>query len=75
MKITVVAHPRSKFEKVIEHEGVYNCYFNVAPAGGRANTKIIEMLSDHFNVSKTNICIIIGKTAKEKVVEIKGVSE
>ncbi len=73
MKITVKAHPKSKFEKVIEYEGIYNCYFNVSPSGGRANIKVVEMLSGFFKVPKSNIEIIIGKTSKEKVVGIKGI--
>lgn len=73
MKITVKAHPKSKFEKVIEHEGIYNCYFNVAPSNGRANIKVVEMLSSFFRVPKSNIKILIGKTSREKVVEIKDI--
>lgn len=72
MKIIVRAHPKSKFEKVIEHEGEYNCYFNVPPSGGRANEKVIEMLSKYFNVPKSMIEIKIGTMSKEKVVEIEG---
>lgn len=75
MKITVKAHPKSRFEKVIEHEGVYNCYFNVAPSGGRANIKVIEMISQEFKVPKSLVEIKMGKTSSEKVIEIKGISE
>lgn len=73
MKITIKAHSRSKFEKVVEHEGVYNYYFNVPPSGGRANKKIIKMLSEYFKVSKNNIEIKPGVMNTEKVVEIKGI--
>lgn len=70
MRITVKAHPKSKFEKVIEHEDVYHCYFNVPPERGRANIKVIEMLSEYFKKPKANIEIIVGKTASDKIVEV-----
>lgn len=70
VKITVKAHPKSKFEKVIEHEGVYHCYFNVAPEKGRANEKVIELLVSYFGLRKCDVSIIVGKTAPDKIVEI-----
>lgn len=70
MKIDVKAHPKSKFEKVIEHEGVYHCYFFVPPEKGKANDKIIEMLHLYFAVPKSSIQIIVGKTAPDKIVEV-----
>ncbi len=70
MKITVRAHPRSKFEKVIEHEGVYNAYFNVVPKGGAANEKITEMLADYFKTTKSDVVLIFGKTSRDKLFEI-----
>jgi uncharacterized protein YggU (UPF0235/DUF167 family) len=70
MNVQVLAHPRSKFEKVIEHEGIYNFYFNVAPEAGRANQKIIEMASGYFKIPKSNIAVIVGRTSKQKVLQI-----
>ena len=72
MFITVYANPRSRFEKIEKiTDKEYLLYFNVVPERGKANQKIIEMLSRHFEVPKSNIEIKLGKTAKEKVVEIK----
>lgn len=70
MKIAVKAHPKSKFEKVIEHENVYHCYFNVPPSGGRANERVVSLLSEYFQVPKTKVLIRLGKTAPDKVIEI-----
>jgi len=69
MKITIKAHPRSNFEKIIEHEGVYHAYFNVIPKKGAANAKIIEMLSHYFKVTKSDINIVVGKTSPDKIIE------
>lgn len=70
LKINVKAHPKSKFEKVIEHEEVYNCYFNVPPEKGKANDKIIEMLVSYFGVRKCDVKILAGKTSRDKIIEI-----
>jgi len=72
MYITVNVNPRSRFEKIEKiTDKEYRLSFNVVPERGKANQKIIEMLSRHFEVPKSNIEIKLGKTAKEKVVEIK----
>jgi hypothetical protein len=71
MFITVYANPRSRFEKVEKlSEKEYRLSFNVVPEKGRANQKIIEMLSEYFSVPKSSIEIKLGRTSHEKVVEI-----
>lgn len=70
MKITVRAHPRSKFEKIIEHEGIHHTYFNMVPQRGAANEKIIEMLADYFKTTKSDVVLIFGKTSRDKLFEI-----
>ena len=71
MIITVRVNPRSRFERVEKiDDRNYAVSFNVAPERGRANDKLIEILSDYFKVSKSNIEIRLGKTAREKVIEI-----
>ena len=37
---------------------------------GEANTAVIELLSDYFNVPKTRIKILKGATSKHKTIEI-----
>lgn len=71
MIITVIVNPRSqneRIEKISEKE--YKVYFNVAPKRGKANEKMIEILSQYLKVPKKNIEIRLGKTAKEKIIEI-----
>lgn len=72
MIITVNVNPRSRFERVEKIDAKsYRVSFNVSPKNGRANSKLIELLSGYFNVSKSNIIIRLGKASTEKVVEIK----
>ena len=71
MFITVYANPHSRFEKVEKiTDKEYRLSFNIVPEKGKANQKIIEMLSKHFRVPKSNVVIKLGKTSKEKVAEI-----
>ncbi|MDD3480607.1 MAG: DUF167 domain-containing protein [Patescibacteria group bacterium] len=71
MLITVIVNPCSQNERIEKlDEKNYKAYFNVAPEKGKANKKLVEMLSDYFKVPKGDIGIRLGKTAKEKVIEI-----
>lgn len=76
MIIVVVVNPHSRFEKIekIDNKN-YQASFNVAPEKGKANKKLIEMVAKYFGVSKSMIEIRLGKTAREKVVEILDVKE
>lgn len=72
MKIFVKAKPRAKDNKI---EKIDDSNFVVsvreAPVKGKANEAIIESLAEYFNVGKSDIEIIRGHKAKEKIIEIK----
>ena len=40
------------------------------PVGGRANKRLLGILSEHFNVPKSSITIVRGTRSRDKVVEI-----
>lgn len=71
MKITARVQPKAreqKIEKLGDFE--YKVFFNVPPEHGRANEKLVEMLAEYFNVSKSKIFITFGSRSKNKLVEI-----
>ena len=71
MIITVQVNPRSQHERVEKLDAKnYKLFFNVTPEKGKANQKVIELLSGYFDVAKSDVIIRLGKTAKEKVIEI-----
>jgi len=41
------------------------------PIDGAANKAVIEFLSSHYNIKKSEITIVSGQTSRNKVVEIK----
>lgn len=43
------------------------------PAGGAANEQLIELLSEHYGIRKSNIVILKGETSRRKTVKIAGV--
>ncbi len=38
--------------------------------GGRANKRLVEILSEHFNVPKSRITLVRGAKSRDKTVEI-----
>ncbi len=40
------------------------------PVGSRANRRLLEILSEHFNVPKSRITIVRGAKSRDKIVEI-----
>jgi len=73
MRVYVKVIPKSsknKIEKISDEE--YKVWLTALPIEGKANKSLIEKLADYFNVSKSNVEIVGGKTSKIKIVDILG---
>lgn len=71
MKLQIKVNPNSKLEKIEKlSEDSYLVAFKCPPIEGRANKKLIELLSKHFKVPKSKIEVIRGHKNKNKVVVI-----
>jgi len=71
MRIYVRVNPRSSKNEVIKiSEGDYKVKLTAPPVDGEANAMLIKVLAKHFNVSKSQVIIVGGKTAKIKIVDI-----
>lgn len=71
MRIYIKVSPRSSKNEVVKvSEGEYKVKLTAAPVDGAANEALIKILAQHFNVSKSLVKIIGGKTAKIKMVDI-----
>ncbi|MFA5905376.1 MAG: DUF167 domain-containing protein [Desulfobacula sp.] len=73
MQILVEVKPHSAkidVEKVTDQ--VYKVKLTAPPTEGKANIQLIKVLSDYFEVSKSQVTIKTGKTSKTKVVIISG---
>lgn len=71
MKITVAVKPNSKKELVEElPDGSYVVRVNVPPVDGKANERVIELLSKYFRQPKSLIELVSGPKSKKKIFSI-----
>lgn len=71
MRIYVHASPRSSKNEVTKiSEGEYKVKLTAAPVDGQANDMLIRVLAKFFDVPKSHINIVGGKSAKIKMVDI-----
>jgi len=71
MKIKVKVKPNSRIESLKQVEADYfEIKVSVPPEKGKANRRVIELLSKHLRIPKSKITIIKGETNKEKLIEI-----
>jgi len=71
MRIHVKVKPnagRNEVKKI--SEDFYEVKVSVPPEKGKANERVIELLSKHFRVPKSGINLIMGQKNKEKIIEI-----
>jgi len=71
MRIYVKVSPRSSKNEVTKiSEGEYKVKLTAAPVDGEANLMLVKVLAEYFDVSKSEVTIIGGRTAKTKIIDI-----
>lgn len=71
MRIYIKVSPRSSKNEVTKiSEGEYKVKLTAAPVDNRANDMLIRVLAEYFDLPKSSLRIIGGKSAKIKIVEI-----
>ena len=70
MIINVRVIPRARVQKIVADGDNLRVYTNAAPADGEANTAVIKMLAQYYDVPKSHISIVRGATSHDKVIEI-----
>lgn len=71
LKIRVKVKPNSRENSVKElSTGYFEVRVSVPPEKGKANERVIKLLSEHLNISKSSIYIEKGQQSKEKVINI-----
>ena len=72
MIIRVKVIPKSSQNKIIGFEGeVLKIKCTAVPEKGKANATVITLLSKYYNVPRSAITIVKGKTDSRKVIEIQ----
>jgi uncharacterized protein (TIGR00251 family) len=72
MRLVIKVIPNSSQNEVVGlmSDGTLKVKVTTAPVDGKANEKLIELLSKHFHCSKSAITIVGGKTSKRKIISI-----
>jgi len=73
MIIKIRVLPRSSRNEVVGEmaDGTLKVKLTAPPVDGKANEALVELLAEHFDISKSKIKIVRGLTSKNKVIEIK----
>jgi uncharacterized protein (TIGR00251 family) len=71
MIIKIKVKTNAKIEKIVENDDFLEISVKEPPIEGKANKRIIELLSKHFKIPKNKIEIKKGLKSKIKFVEIK----
>ncbi len=71
MRISVKVKPNAKQERVEKMgEGNFSVWIKEKPVEGRANDAAIRALAEYFHVPASQVVLIKGRTAREKVFEV-----
>ena len=71
MRIYIKVTPKSSHNEIVKiSEGEYSAKVMAPPSEGKANRMLCEMLADYFDVSKSSVSIIGGKSARKKIIDI-----
>ncbi|MFA6027671.1 MAG: DUF167 domain-containing protein [Patescibacteria group bacterium] len=68
MKIKVLAKTKAKQARIEKVDDVtYKVYVKEVPEDGKANEAIISALANYFSIPQSNVQLLFGKTAKQKI--------
>ena len=71
MKISVRVKPQAKENRIEKSgEGKYIIWVKAKAIEGKANRAVVEILSDYFNVSKSDISLLKGDRVRDKIFEL-----
>jgi uncharacterized protein len=72
MLIRVYVTPNAREARVVSvSEGHFEVRVDERAVGGRANKRLVEILAEHFKVSKSRIIILKGMKTRNKTVQVK----
>lgn len=76
-KISVRLQPRASRDELLgwNEEDTLRVRVKAPPVDGAANAALIQLLAKRLGVAKNRVTLIAGATARNKVVEIEGVTD
>ncbi len=73
--MSVRIQPRASKNEVVSREGGVKIRLTAPPVDGAANEALVRFLADTLCVSKSQVEIVSGHTARDKVVKISGIDK
>jgi uncharacterized protein (TIGR00251 family) len=75
-RITIRLQPRASRDEIIgwNDERVLRVRVKAPPVDGAANAALVQLLAKTVGVPKSKVTLIAGATARNKIVEIDGLS-
>ncbi len=70
MKISAIVKTNSKESKIFIKDDIYYIYTKSPAKENKANIEVVRLLSEYFDIPKSNIDIKKGLKSKSKIVEI-----
>jgi len=71
MLIKVIVTPNAKEARVTKtSETDYEVRVDERATEGKANKRLVEILSEHFNIPKSKIAILKGTKSRNKIIEV-----
>jgi uncharacterized protein len=71
MLIRVYVTPNAREARVVKvSEDCFEVRVDERAVGGRANKRLLEILSEHFKVPKSRIIILKGTRSRDKTVQV-----
>lgn len=71
MRIYAKVIPRAEKNEIEKISGAeYKIRVTSVPEKGKANEAVIELLADHFGVSKSSVNIVGGRSTKTKIIDV-----
>ncbi|MBL7157058.1 MAG: YggU family protein [Candidatus Omnitrophica bacterium] len=49
----------------------FKAHLTAPPADGKANKALVKLLSEYFNLKKSQVTIVSGKKSKDKLIKLK----
>lgn len=75
-RFRVRVQPRASANELVGREGeAIKVRLTAPPVEGKANRALLEFLAERLGVSKRALAIVAGEGARNKVVEVEGLTE
>ncbi len=69
-EITVRVTPKASRNRVVQQDGALRVCVTVVPEAGKANAAVIKLLAKALGVPKSQLVLIRGQSARDKVFRI-----